>query len=83
MTTYKRQSRITGEKHALLANVALLYYGEGLTQNDIAKRLNVARSTVVNFLREAREFGIVDIRVDGTSLAASNLAAPTQGSLRP
>ncbi len=75
MTTYKKQSRVVGEKHALLANVALLYYGEGMTQHDIAKRLNVARSTVVNFLREARELGIVDIRVDGNSLSSSNLAA--------
>lgn len=61
------------DKHALLANVALMYFGEGLTQNDIAKRLQVSRATVVNMLREARESGIVDIRVDGRSLAASNL----------
>lgn len=61
------------DKHALLANVALMYFGEGLTQNDIAKRLQVSRATVVNMLREARESGIVDIRVDGRSLAASSL----------
>lgn len=61
------------DKHALLANVALMYFGEGLTQNDIAKRLQVSRATVVNMLREARDTGIVDIRVDGRSLAASSL----------
>ena len=61
------------DKHALLANVALMYFGEGLTQNDNAKRLQVSRATVVNMLREARDTGIVDIRVDGRSLAASSL----------
>ncbi|WP_300059217.1 sugar-binding transcriptional regulator [uncultured Roseobacter sp.] len=59
------------DKRALLANVALLYYGEGLTQNDIASRIDVARTTVVNLLKEAREEGVVDIRVDGKSLASS------------
>ena len=61
------------DKHALLANVALMYFGEGLTQSDIAKRLQVSRATIVNMLREARDAGIVDIRVDGRSLAASSL----------
>ncbi len=61
------------EKRALLANVALLYYGEGLTQGDIARRMKASRATVLNMLREAREAGIVDIRVDGQSIAASHL----------
>jgi deoxyribonucleoside regulator len=61
------------DKHAILANVALLYFGEGMTQSDIAKRFQVSRATIVNMLREARESGIVDIRVDGRSLAGSAL----------
>lgn len=59
---------------ALLANVALLYYKEGLTQADIARRLGVSRPTVVAYLRQAREFGIVDIRIDGLSFAVSSLS---------
>ncbi|MSU89300.1 MarR family transcriptional regulator [Rhodobacteraceae bacterium 2CG4] len=62
------------DKDALLANVALLYYGEGLTQSEIAKRLGVSRPTVVNMLRESRDRGIVEIRVDGEVLAASTLS---------
>ena len=58
-----------GNRAAQLSNVALLYYGEGLTQSDIAKRLQVSRVTVVNLLREARESGIVEIRVDGKQFA--------------
>ena len=61
-------------KESILANVALLYYGEGLTQGDIAKRMNVSRATVVNMLREARENRVVDILVDGKYLAGSSLS---------
>lgn len=67
-------SRPSGNKEALLSNVSLLYYGEGLTQGEIAKRMKVSRATIVNMLRESRELGIVDIRVDGRHLSGSNLA---------
>ncbi len=56
--------RVSGDKEAQLSNIALLYYGEGLTQGEIAKRMKVSRTTVVNMLRESRELGIVEIRVD-------------------
>jgi DNA-binding transcriptional regulator LsrR (DeoR family) len=67
-------TRHTSDKEALLANVALLYYGEGLTQSDIAKRMQVSRATIVNMLRESRERGIVEITVDGKHLSSSNMA---------
>ncbi|MEM7443898.1 MAG: sugar-binding domain-containing protein [Pseudomonadota bacterium] len=57
-----------------LANIALLYYGEGLTQNEIANRVGVSRATIVNCLREGRERGIVDIHINGRALAASSLS---------
>lgn len=63
-----------GDRTARLSNVALLYYGEGLTQSEIAKRLQVSRATVVNLLREARDQGIVEIRVGGQHLTESALA---------
>jgi deoxyribonucleoside regulator len=59
---------------AYLANIALLYYQEGLTQNDIATRLGVSRATIVNYLKESKERGIVDIRVNGQSLRSSLLS---------
>ena len=66
--------RTAGDKDALLSNVALLYYGEGLTQGEIAQRLQVSRATVVNMIRETRERGIVDIRVNGNYLSGSSLS---------
>ncbi len=53
---------------------AWLYYADQLTQNDIAKRLNVARSTVVNYLREARERGIVNIQISTDANSRTMLA---------
>ncbi|MGH1464761.1 MAG: sugar-binding transcriptional regulator [Cognatishimia sp.] len=66
-------NRLT-DKDAQLANVAILYYGEGLTQSEIAKRMGVSRPTVVNMLRDSRERGIVEIRVDSEVLSSSSLS---------
>ncbi len=43
---------------------AWLYYVDQLTQSDIAKMIGVSRATIVNFLQEARERGLVSIRVN-------------------
>ncbi len=58
----------------ILANAAMLYYKDGLTQNEIALRMRVSRATVVNYLRLAREHNIVDIRINGRSFASSSLS---------
>jgi DNA-binding transcriptional regulator LsrR (DeoR family) len=47
----------------LLERVALLYYEDDLTQEDVAARLSISRSKVVRLLQEARRTGIVQIRV--------------------
>ena len=57
-----------------LANIALLYYQEGLNQSEIAKRLGLSRTTILNYLKEGRERGIVDIRVNGETLNSSKMA---------
>lgn len=62
----------------LIANIALLYYKEGLNQSEIAKRTGLSRATIVNYLRDARESGIVDIRVQGRTMSQ----APEARALR-
>lgn len=69
----KDTSLAPSEKRALLASVALLYYGDGLTQSDIAQRMQLSRATIVNLLREARDQGVVEIRIDGAALTGSSL----------
>ncbi|MFB2552765.1 sugar-binding transcriptional regulator [Ensifer soli] len=43
---------------------AWLYYADQMTQSEIAKRLNVSRATIVNYLQEARERGIVSVVIN-------------------
>ena len=47
----------------VLAEVAWLYYGQELTQDQIAHETGLSRPTVSRMLREARDRGIVEIRV--------------------
>ncbi len=48
----------------LLAQVARDYYEDGLTQDDIGKRINASRSTVSRLLQLAKDRGIVRIHID-------------------
>ncbi|MGL6208453.1 MAG: sugar-binding domain-containing protein, partial [Paracoccaceae bacterium] len=57
-----------------VAWAAWLYYADQLTQSDIAQRLNVARATVVNYLREARERGLVSIQISTEAQGRTTLA---------
>ncbi len=66
--------RLSVHQDSVLATAAMLYYKEGLTQNEIALRLGVSRPTVISYLRSAREQKIVDIRINGAAFSASNLS---------
>ena len=51
------------ERTDLLAQVASLYYEDGLTQAEIARQVDASRSTISRLLHEAREAGIVEITI--------------------
>jgi dihydroxyacetone kinase-like protein len=51
-----------------------LYYQEGMTQNDIAQTMGISRATVIAYLNEARERGIVNISIEPRRLASLALA---------
>ncbi|MGD2143421.1 MAG: sugar-binding domain-containing protein [Anaerolineae bacterium] len=61
------------ERTATLVEVANLYYEEGLTQREIAERLSVSRSLIAQYLQQARDRGIVQIRVVNPQDACANL----------
>ena len=46
-----------------MARAAWLYYAEEMTQGDIAKKLNVSRSTVIRLIQRARQSGLVNITI--------------------
>ena len=66
-----QQHNLSSREDSYLANIALLYYQEGLNQSEIAKRLGLSRTTIVNYLKEGKERGIIDIRVNGEKLRHS------------
>ncbi len=47
----------------LLVTVACLYYELNHNQQEIADRLGISRSSVSRLIKEARDFGIVEIRI--------------------
>jgi Transcriptional regulator, contains sigma factor-related N-terminal domain len=53
---------------------AWLYYADQLTQSEIAKKLQVSRATIVNYLQEARERGIVSISISPRAGSRTSVA---------
>ena len=63
------------EKLERLADVAEMYFVEGLTQSEIAKKVDVTRSMVSRMLTEARRRGIVKIHIERSYSYDSDLQA--------
>jgi deoxyribonucleoside regulator len=61
------------ERKRFLAKIASLYYLEGLTQQDIASKLNISRTKVSRYLNRARAEGITEIRINYPAKDFSNL----------
>lgn len=57
-------SDLDDQREELLAEVAILTYDRGLTQQEVADRIRVSRSTVSRLLDEARRKGIVEIYIN-------------------
>lgn len=59
---------IMGEnRRDILIKVARMYYVDGLSQEEIAKRINVSRSSISRMLKTCLEEKIVEIRINDTS----------------
>ena len=59
----RRKSAVNNERLERLTEIASLYYEENLPQNEIAARTGYSRSMVSRMLTEARQQGLVEIRV--------------------
>jgi deoxyribonucleoside regulator len=55
---------LESRREELLAEVAILIYEQGLTQQEVAERIGVSRSTVSRLMDEARQRGIVQIYIN-------------------
>lgn len=71
-----RRKSITDEQKQEYRRVAYYYYKEGLTQEEIAKRMQMSRQRVNRIVSSCIELGIVTINIEG--LDSSNLELETQ-----
>ncbi|MFN8499167.1 MAG: sugar-binding domain-containing protein [Anaerolineae bacterium] len=69
------------DKLELLAKVAGLYFEEGRSQSDIALQTGYSRSMISRFLAEARELGVVEIRVNYPLARRTDLEGELEGAL--
>lgn len=54
---------ISHERRRLMTKISIMYYHEGLSQQQITDKLNISRSQVSRMLSNARSEGIVDISI--------------------
>ena len=72
-TTRRRNlSRVSGENAVI--EVAWMYYHDGRNQQEIAEALGISRATVVNYLQEARETGLIRITLAAPAFTAHRLS---------
>ncbi|MCS6773899.1 MAG: sugar-binding transcriptional regulator [Anaerolineae bacterium] len=60
MSSHKQ---VSTERQEMLAHIAELYFVRGLNQSEIAERTSYSRSMISRLLTEARNQGIVEIRI--------------------
>ncbi len=78
MSSNQSSRRVSGPgagERSYLAKVARLYYTEDLSQQKIARRMNVSIATVSRALQKARTLNIVKISIDESSRGSAELEA--------
>jgi DNA-binding transcriptional regulator LsrR (DeoR family) len=68
----RSQGRSSGENAVI--EVAWMYYHDGRNQQDIAEALGISRATVVNYLQDAREKGLIRITLAAPAFTTHRLA---------
>ncbi|MBL1421882.1 MAG: sugar-binding transcriptional regulator [Alphaproteobacteria bacterium] len=70
----KRRSsgQVSGDE--IVVETAWLYYHDELNQTEIAKKLDVSRATVVNYLQEAREKGFIRLTLSPSVFSGHKLS---------
>lgn len=74
--------RYGAPRRDLLIRVAKLYFHEGLSQGEIARRIGVSRSNVSKMLQACKERRIVEIRIDETSSTGVRLENELRSRLK-
>ncbi|MEZ5753769.1 MAG: sugar-binding transcriptional regulator [Paracoccaceae bacterium] len=78
VTTRRRNlAQVSGENAVI--QVAWMYYQDGRNQQEIAETLGISRATVVNYLQEAREKGLIRITLAAPAFTTHRLALELTG----
>jgi len=72
VTRRRPSGQVSGD--SIVIEAAWMYYNDGLNQSEIAKRLQVSRATVVNYLAEARARGYIRISLSPEVFTSHKLA---------
>lgn len=72
LTRRRNLARVSGENAVI--QVAWMYYQDGRNQQEIAEALGISRATVVNYLQEAREKGLIRITLAAPAFTTHRLA---------
>ena len=76
MTRLKRSATpALSDDRSLRLRAAWLYHAQGLTQNEVAEKLGLGRSTVIRLLDEAKERGEVKVWIEEGEAGLMELAA--------
>ena len=72
VTRRRNLAQVSGENAVI--QVAWMYYQDGRNQQEIAEALGISRATVVNYLQEAREKGLIRITLAAPAFTTHRLA---------
>jgi DNA-binding transcriptional regulator LsrR (DeoR family) len=72
LTRRRNLAQVSGENAVI--QVAWMYYQDGRNQQEIAETLGISRATVVNYLQEAREKGLIRITLAAPAFTTHRLA---------
>lgn len=66
LQTFNKNNSEGTNKSEIMVRAAWMYFMESMTQQEIAEHLGISRIKVVRLIQEAREQGIVEIKVNST-----------------
>ena len=72
VTRRRNLAQVSGENAVI--QVAWMYYQDGRNQQEIAEALGISRATVVNYLQEARDKGLIRITLAAPAFTTHRLA---------
>lgn len=62
------------ENHRKMLKIVTMYYDQGLTQSEVAKKIGISRPVVSKILQQAKEVGVVSISIKDESAYTTSLA---------